>query len=263
MLFYIFNVEMGDGTQVRVVRRKATILADYKFFSTVKVDDCFQFIDCTEVNGFSLARDICAGIVQVQHSRVVIALGNAANLDQFSNVASVVVAIINAIIDRHGCVNKQIWVAGLIPRPTGSLDTVQMMKQQNKSLFKSVRALVCRKNYPVVFLPVYKWLLKRVKHPDGSFTTEADLIYFEQNSDELNAHRLAHLHLLVAGELDLRRIKYKWKGMPIVNKQNQSRQVMDRITGLQSSGTGNGHGAIKHLRKGHGNRLKSQGSTHI
>ena len=77
----------------------ATILADYKSFSSVAVDDCFQFVDCSEVNGFQLAKDIRAGIVSMRHSRVVIALGNVAVLDQFTNVASVINAVINAIIE--------------------------------------------------------------------------------------------------------------------------------------------------------------------
>ena len=83
-----------------VTRRMATILVDYRFFMTGAVDNLFQFVDCHDVNGYNLARDIPAGVVPIKHRQVVIMLGNSSALDQYMNVASVMMAIANAIFER-------------------------------------------------------------------------------------------------------------------------------------------------------------------
>ena len=72
-----------------VVRRRATILADYKFYSTAKVDDCFQFVDCGTLGAFDVARDIRAGVIPIENRKVIIALGNSAILDGYTNVSTV------------------------------------------------------------------------------------------------------------------------------------------------------------------------------
>ena len=228
-------------------RRRVTILADYRFLSSAVVDDSFQFIDCEGVNRFGLAKDIRSGVVCIENTRIIIALGNDAKLDQFSNVSSVVVAVINAIFDRYGCVGREVWVAGILPKPLADVQEAENLKIQNKSLFKSVRALVHRKQYPLKFITAYKWLLKRVKNPDGTVDTEPDLIYYEQASNWLNAQGLAHLHLLLAQKLNLRRIKYCWEGMPMV-----SRRVRKRRVGIPQE-EGKEVVSLRQLRKGHGN----------
>ena len=84
-------------------QRKLTILADYNFCMTTKIDDSFQFIDCEGVNGRQLAKDIHVGIVPIHHDLVCIALGNSAKIDQYTNVVSTVTAVINALVERFGC----------------------------------------------------------------------------------------------------------------------------------------------------------------
>ena len=216
---------MGKGG--RVHRRRATILADYSFLSTATVDSSFQFVDCSDASGFAMAKDIRVGVIPIENSRVIIALGNAAHLDQFSNVASSATAVVNALIERFGCVGCRIWVLGLLPRPMADCSITERVKNQNKSLFRSVRALIRRKQYPVTFVPLHKWLLKRVKHPDGSMETAMDTMYYEPKTDTLNEHGLAHLHLLLAAELQLRRIHYWWSGMQVVHARAAVHQVME------------------------------------
>ena len=235
-------------------RRKATILADYNFSSTAAIDDSFQFINCTGTDGVVLAKDVRAGVVQVEHGRVVIALGNSATLDSFSNVTACVNAVMNALIERFGCLKLNIWVMSLLPRPGAEVQETEYLKRQNKALAKNVRALVRRKNYPIKFITAHKWLLKRVKDPkDETIVTEVDTMYFEEGTNQLNHSGLAHLHLLLAAELRLRKIKYEWKGIPLVMKKVSKRKIFPIA----------GNGKIqkvkgKHqLTRGVGNRLRS------
>ena len=195
------------------------------------MDDLFQFVDCTGVDGFSLAKDIRSGVVEIKYGRVAIALGNAARLDHFSNVSTCVTAVINALIERYGCINVKIRVMGLLPRPLAQVEEVECIKSQNKALFKAVRALVRRRNYPVQFVAAHKWFLKRVKNPEDDSTEVAvDCIYYEEGSNHLSESGLVHFHLLLAQELQLRRIKYEWKGMPVVVKKQKKRKVMENST---------------------------------
>ena len=203
---------------VWVARRKATILADYKFYSLGSADSSFQFVDCEGIGGMKLARDIRAGVIPIKHTSVVVAIGNAVLLDQFCNVPSAVSSILNALIERFGCVDQFITVMGLLPRPLADPDQVEVIKQQNRSLFKLVRSLVRQKSYPIRFIPVHKWFLKRMKNSDGSLEVEVDTFYYKPDTNILNQHGLVHLHLLLAGELKLRKIDYKWKGMPVVHR---------------------------------------------
>ena len=172
-------------------------------------------MDCTDVNGFNLAKDIRVGIMPILHERVIITLGNTAVLDQYIGISSVVTANVNAILECFGCLHKKIWVIGLLPEPLVDTEQIELLKKQNKSLFKSVRALVHRHDYPVKFIAAHKWLLKRSKI-GSDVKVEADGIYYV---DGTNTYGLAHLHLLLANELQLRKIKYQWQGMPVVVKK--------------------------------------------
>ena len=206
---------------------------DYKFYSTAKVDDCFQFVDCCNVNIADLVKDIHSGVVPIANRRVVIALGNSAKLDEFMNVTTIANAIINALVERFGCVGREIVVLSLFPHPLADPFQTQIIQRINKSLFKSVRALVRRKKFPIRFIAGHKWLLKRVKSPDG-IRTDVDNIYYVPGTNNLNEHGLAHLHLLLAQELKLRWIKYKWNGMPVV-EQRACRKVLREV---QQTGEG-------------------------
>ena len=137
-----------------------------------------------------------------------------------------VTGIINALIDRFGCVDRSVVVMGLMPRLTSDHAQVEVLKVQNKGLFKVVRSLIRKKQYPLKFIPVHKWFMKRMKNPDGSYDMEVDKFYFELGTDVLNNHGLSHLHLLLASELNLRRIDYQWKGIPmVVKKPGKGRKV--------------------------------------
>ena len=161
----------------------------------------------------------------MEHGGVVIALGNAAPLNQFSNISAVVTLVINALVERFGCTALQIWVLGLLPHPLDDAHQVELLKGQNKSLFLSVRALVHKRGYPLQFIPAYKWLLKWVKHPDGTFEVQVDGIYYVEGTNDLNESGQAHLHLLLARELQLRTIKYKWQGMLVVEHKKVQHKV--------------------------------------
>ena len=119
-------------------------------------------------------------------------------------------------------------------------------KNQNRSLFKSARVLVRKKSYPVIYLPAYKWLLKRVQNLDDSMDTEVDLIYFENGTDQLNAQGLVHLHLLLAGELQLCRINYKWEGMPVVDR----RPVQHKVSSPSETGLSKPAGDMSQKSRG-------------
>ena len=71
-----------------------------------------------------------------------VALGNTATLDGFTNVVVGVNAVIQAIIDRFGCLNVEIMVLGLLPRLQLKVEQLQVLKDQNQALFKVVRNLV-------------------------------------------------------------------------------------------------------------------------
>ena len=204
---------------------KATILYDYNASISSPADDCFQFIDCSDVNGMQLAKDVRAGVIQLKWKNIVIALGNNAGLDQYTNVTTTVNMLINAIIERKGCVNVQIWILSLIPRIGIDDQQVGVLQMQNRNLFKAVRALVRRKNYPVKYITAHKWFLKREQHEDGTLHVVPDLIYYYRDFQlNLNEQGLAHLHLLIAKQLKLCRIDYSWEGMPLV-KVKHTRQI--------------------------------------
>ena len=136
-------------------RKKASILADYSFYSTSKVNSLYQFIDCTDVNGRDLARDIRAGVIPINHSKVVIALGNVAQLDKYTNVAVVVSGVVNALVERYGSINLEMVVLGILPRLYITQEQVEILKDQNRALFKVVRSLVRRKKLPIRYIPAY------------------------------------------------------------------------------------------------------------
>ena len=104
----------------------------------------------------------------MEHKLVVIALGNTAVLNQYTNVATTVSGVINALIERFGCLNVEITVLGILPRPTADSMQVGILKQQNESLYKVVRNLIRRRKYPVKFLPAYKWFLKEFQMRTGT-----------------------------------------------------------------------------------------------
>ena len=68
--------------------------------------------------------------------------------------------------------------------------------------------------------------IKKGEKPKGEVTTEVDEMYYASGSNSLNQQGWAHLHLLLADELKLRRIKYKWEGMPLVERKEGSRVVV-------------------------------------
>ena len=227
-----------------VARRKATILADYKFYSSATIDDSYEFVDCSDTNVFKVAKDVRAGVIPISHPYAVITLGNTGIINQYSHISASAMAMMNALIERYGCVNMKIWILGVLPRPNADEELIHYIKLQNKALYRAVRGVVRKKQYPVQFIPAYKWLLKRVKHPEEQMcVTKVNLSYFEKDSDILNANGLAHLHLLLAREIGLRRIKYEWKGMPMVVAKKGKRQVRKEApVGEGSHGTGKGGG---------------------
>ena len=92
-----------------------------------------------------------------------------------------------------------------------------------------------------------------MKNPDGLITIEADTIYYEGNTNQLNAQGLVHLHLLLAGELQLQRIRYRWYGMPLVRRQAAHREVT--MKEVQKDGSTGGAASVPlQMKKGHGNR---------
>ena len=238
-----------------MIQRKATILADYNFTSTAKVDNLYQFVNCQGVGGRELARDIRAGVIPIRHTRVVIALGNDAQLDRFTNIPASVTGVINALIERIGCVRLQVVIIGLLPRRMIDEEQVQVLKEQNVALYKVVRSLVRRRRYPVEFLPAYKWFLKRVKNPDSTIEIEPDSIYYEKNSDQLNYNGQVHLHLLLAGHLKLKKVTYKWEGMPLLVRKDKKKVVLERRAEDVDEHQSVMQGKVPlQLRKGHGNR---------
>ena len=106
------------------------------------MDDLFQFVDCREVDFDDLARDIRSGVIEIKYPKIVISIGNQAAMDNCTNLVVPTNAIINALVERFGCLNIRIWVANVILRPDASPSVVQVIRKQNKGLWKAVRALV-------------------------------------------------------------------------------------------------------------------------
>ena len=259
---------MKSGSAV-TRRRMATILADYNFSSTARVDNLFHFVDCIDVHGRELARDVRAGVIPIQHRNVVIALGNGAKLDKYTSVARTVVAVINALVERYGCVGLQLVVLAILPRPMATLEETELLKEQNRSLFKVTRSLIRKKQYPIKYVPAYKWFLKRVENPSGEVNVQPDLIYFEEANNAINHDGQVHMHLLLAQMLKLKKISYEWSGMPLIRVKEVQSVSVKRSEG-QSSGRGKGRKRefgdwkeTRQLRKGHGNRRRSEADRNV
>ena len=141
-------------------------------------------------------------------------------------------AVINALVERYGSVNVEIFVLSLLPRPLADQQETDYLKSQNNSIFKVVRNLVQRRRLPVQYVTVQKWLLKRVKSLDGTISIEVDTIYYEENSDALSNNGQVHLHLLLAQVVGLRKVSYQWKGMPLVVRKGKC--VVTEITDDQT-----------------------------
>ena len=174
--------------------------------------------------------DVRAGVIPVQNKKVIIALGNAAVLDNFTNVITTVNAVINALIERKGCVHQQIWICSLLPRLGADEAQNKVLIQQNKGLAKSVRALIRRKQFPLKFITAHKWLLRRMVDEDGTSEVEPDGIFYEENGN-LNQHGLEHLHLLLAKEVQLREIRYSWDKMPTIKRITHKRVINRDVAG--------------------------------
>ena len=147
--------------------KKATMFADFDFTTTTQIDSFFQFIDCSEPSPDALARDVRSGVIPIHYSRVVIAIGNTAPMDRFTNVCKPINLLINALVERMGCFRLKVWVLGLLPRPCQDDSQRQVMIRMNKGIGKSVEALIKRKQFPLKYLPAQKWLLKRVEQEGG------------------------------------------------------------------------------------------------
>ena len=78
------------------------------------MDSLFQFIDCVQANARELARDVRSGVIPIQFGNVVIALGNTAKLDKFTDVPGAVMKIVGALVDRYGSINLDISVLSLL-----------------------------------------------------------------------------------------------------------------------------------------------------
>ena len=141
-----------------------------------------------------------------------------------------------------------------LPRPTANLEEKEVLKNQNQSLSRAIRGMVCKQRYPVWLVTAHKWFLKRVKNPDESIDIEEDGIFFEDGSDAINQNGQIHLHLLLAQVLQLQKISYEWSGMPVVN-----RKIQWKFSSVgKSKGTVVEKNEVPHqMRKGHGNRIKT------
>ena len=233
----------------QVQQRRATIFADYNFFSTSRVDSLLQFVDCIGVGGRQLVKDIRSTVIPIEHSRVIIALGNTAQLDGYTDVTASMVAVVNAVMERYGAVNVQLYVLSLLPRPRADVEKMNVIKQQNTSLFKVVRSMIRCKQLPIQYVTTPKWFLKRVKHPNGDIQIEVDTIYYEDHEDVLNRNGQVHLHLLLAKLLNLKKICYEWDGMPLViaKEVREVRRKGDRKPEQSKKKD------VRQLKKGHGN----------
>ena len=232
-----YNVFAGvTGRAQQTKKRKATILSDYNLCTTTPTDSLFHFVDCSQVSMHKLAKDIRAGIIEIKHTRVVIALGNLAALDSYTNVASPTVAVINALVERYGCTSVKIFVLGVLPRPGIDYDQEQVLKVQNKALGKAVRALIRKKQYPVTYVAAYKWLLRRLVRANDVIDIQPDPMYFYPGTPHLNSDGLNHMYLLLAKFMQLRMdIQYEWSGMPIVQAKQKRRVLQDVWPGNSSN----------------------------
>ena len=207
-----------------------TILSDFNFSTSTAIDDSFQFVDCTDAMFEELAGSIRAGVVPLNHAKIIISISNQAAMDNCTNVVVPVNQLLNSIINRFGCLQVKIWVTSLLPRPGASVDQVKVIQKQNKGLAKSIRALVQRKQYPFQFITIHKWFLKRVKYPDGKMEVEVDGMYYVPGTIHLNQHGLEHLYLLLAQELQLWEVWYKWSEILIVIRwQGVKRKVLQEL----------------------------------
>ena len=118
------------------------------------------------------------------------------------------------------------FVLGLLPRLGIEQQQLVILKEQNRSLFKVVCALICKKRYPTEYIPAYKWFLKWVKHPDQFTTTEIDQIYYDEQGCSFSQNGQVHLHLLLIKQLQLKNINYEWQGMPLV-RSVATRRIQD------------------------------------
>ena len=186
----------------------------------------------------------------------IVALRNSAMLDGFTDIMVTVVGVVNALVERYGCLNMDITVLSLMPRPLASVEQVDIVKKQNVALFKVVHNMVRQKRIPVKYVSSHKWFLKRVKSPDGSCQIEVDTIYYEEGSDQLNQDGQVHLHLFLANMLRLKRIYYEWTRMPVVKRRESHGRVFQQLgqTNVLGREVGN---ILKQLKKGHGNRQVS------
>ena len=152
------------------------------------------------MDAVDLARDIRAGVIPVENNWVVIAMGNSAEFNRFTNMAGVSMSLVHALIERFGCITVQVWVSSISPRPLADPQEVDFIKKQNKAIFRSVRAVVRKKKYLVCYLSCHKWLLKRVKNPEQpeKISVKVDNIYYHDGTNVLNEQGLVHLHLLMA-----------------------------------------------------------------
>ena len=99
------------------------------------------------------------------------------------------------------------------------------------------------------FVPAYKWLLRRIQDKtDGTVQIQPDMMYFDKDSGVLNFYGHVHLHLLIAKQFGLKKISYEWKEMPLVVKSGGRKVTVDNKKA---------EGKCKQLRKGHGNRRKT------
>ena len=105
-----------------------TILSDFNFCTSTKMDDSYHFVDCAGADFKELAKNVRAGVIRVQFSKVIIAVGNQAAVDNFTNVVVPVNQLINAMFDRFGCVRIKIWVMSLLPRPGLAPDRCRLCK---------------------------------------------------------------------------------------------------------------------------------------
>ena len=105
------------------------------------------------MSGWESARDKRAGVVEIQHSKIVVALGNSAQLDKFTSVANTVLAVLNALVVHFGVLSLEILVLGILLRPLDDAKKIEILKEQNNLLFKIVCSLIRKRKYPITYVP--------------------------------------------------------------------------------------------------------------
>ena len=206
------------------ITRRATLLCDFNICTSTPSDDFYNFVDCKDADISNVARDLRAGIIKMEN-RVIIALGNSGTLNNFTNLCTPVNKLITSIIERKGCPKVRVFVMGILPRLRLQPDEEQILKKQNKALGKSVSALIRRRQYPVQFVPAYKWLLKRVIWEDQREELVPDNIYYVQEEGVLSPDGLNHLYLLLAKEVGIFDTQYS-NQMAVVHMYNSKRKVL-------------------------------------